>query len=463
MDRRGSLFSAVGAMLTLVACSSRGGERASSATVGETLASTGTPDLVWLGGTQLAYQAPTDVPVPTSFVVANQPLTVLTDAYPEHAAAIVTLFWANADYSAVGSAAMALASEGAGDYGDNDRFRGTIPGVALQSGLVTHFWVRADGANGQTLYDSRGGANYDLVPRGLSVGWAGNLGAYDAQGGFEFYRVGNLFNSDLSTATGCFWEGADDYQVQALEVYVPGLTDQGYSGDLANVAASLLSAEVWTNLRKDGWGGVPTTCQAGIGNNYVCQLPIATFPEGGGCLDDGPVPPGNYQYKARFSVDGGSTWYWVGSSDGAGGGTNLQVQYDPGCLYSANDPFTCLGSPLFEAGGVLRLSAAAGENAQGNAVLTNTSAPLTLQNLRLVGADTSKFALLVTDAAGNPVVATRVAVAAGATLNFILTYAPTASTAGTLPDMVDVAWDEAGAADAGITTTYALHVRGVAN
>jgi hypothetical protein len=471
-------LAALPATFALVACSSASaGDEATATSAAQSVTASATPALSWVGGTQLAYDTnpataptPNDVAVDASFVVAANPLTVLTDVYPEHSATQVTLFWANADYSSVASAPMALAGEGAGAYGNNDRYRGTLPAAALQGGLATHYWVSAQGDNGDTLYDSQNGANYTVTPRALAVSWAGNLGAYDAQGGLGFYRVGNLFNSDLSTSVGCFWEGADDYQVQAIEVYVPGLTDQGYTGSLATVATALLQAQMWTDLRADGWGAVPTSCRAGIGNNYVCQLTLATFPEGGACLVDGPVAPGDYEYKVRFSVDGGTSWYWVGSTDGAGGGDNLRVQYDPGCLYSANDPFTCSGSPLFtgngSAGGstepgtgsAVKLTASVGATASSTSTFTNGTTATTLQNVRLVGTDAAKFTLAITKS-GAAVTGSTVAVAANQVLDFAVTYRPTASTAGSLPDMVDVAWDTT---SAGVTTTtYGLHARGV--
>jgi hypothetical protein len=312
------------------------------------------PPLTWIGATELAYDTgrngPAGTPdtqtvIPSWFVVGANALSVLTDTYPSHAATSVTVFWANADYSSVGSAPMTLQSSTDGPYGDNDRFLGTIPGSALPGGETVHYWIRAVGANGETLYDSQNGANYALVPRALSVGWAGNLGAYDGQGGLGYYQVAKLFNADLSTTVGCFEDGADDYWIQAVQVYVPGLTDQGYTGDLATAASSLIAAQLWTNMRPQGWGPIPTTCRAGVGNNYACDVPFTVFPEGNGCLPGGNVPAGDYQYKLRFSVDGGNTWYWVGSTDGSGGGSNLNVQYGPTCLYAGNDPASCTNDP----------------------------------------------------------------------------------------------------------------------
>jgi hypothetical protein len=340
------------ALLGAAACSSV----PSSEHAGASSQAASTAPLSWVGNTALAYEtAPPggpvgpndDVVVPSSFVVAANDLDVVTDTYPSGAATTVTLFWANAEYSSVASLTMTRTSTTDGPFGDNDRFVGTIPGSSLVGGAPLYYWIRADGANGESLYDSQNGANYSVVPRALSVGWAGDLGAYDAQGGPEFYRVGELFNSDLSTTVGCWENGPDDYQIQAVQVYVPGLTDQGYSGDLEIAAGHILQAQLWTDMTPNGWGPINTTCRAGIGNNYVCNVPLTVFPASttSGCLVGGDVPAGTYEWKLRFSVDSGSTWYWVGSADGNGGGSNLSVYYAPSCPFAENDRAACTTTP----------------------------------------------------------------------------------------------------------------------
>ena len=332
-----------------LACSSAPSTDGSNASTHEALSA----PLSWVGSTQVAYPtlrngpvgtAGADEVVPASFVVASRALDVVTDTYPEGSAASVTLYWANADYTSTGSVPMTFTNAGDGTYGNNDRFVGTLPASALQAGAAIHYWIAAVGSGGETLYDSQNGANYTLTPRAVSVGWGGDFGAYDAKGGLEFYKVGELFNADLSTTVGCFEDGADDYAVQALQVYVPGLTDQGYTGTLADVAGWLIQAQLWTDMLPGGWGAVPMSCGAGIGNNDVCVLPLTEFPNGGGCLPGGNVPAGDYEYKVRFSVDGGSTWTWIGASDGS----NLKVHYDPNCPFAENDSTQC-----FSRGGVL--------------------------------------------------------------------------------------------------------------
>lgn len=251
--------------LPFFACSSAAPSEPTESRPQALAASDAGPALAWIGATSLAYALPEapvgsppyEITIPASFVVAGNDLTVSTQTYPGGAATAVTLYWANADYTAVASAPMALTASNAGSYGDNDSFRAVLPGSALAGGEVTHYWVVAQDAAGDVLYDSNGGANYAFTPRGLSIGWAGNLGAYDAQGGPDYYRVGALFNADLSTTVGCVENGYDDYQIQAAQVYVPGLTDQGYTGDLATAVTAILQAQLWTNLQPTGLGPDP--------------------------------------------------------------------------------------------------------------------------------------------------------------------------------------------------------------
>ena len=226
---------------------------------------------------------------------------------------------------------MTLIGDGEGPNGDNDRFQGTLPGAALPAGQTVHYWVQATGVDGRILFDSNNGANYTPVPRAL----LGQLGRgiwarTTSQGGVGFFENGKLFNADLSTTVGCVEDGADDYWIQAIQVYVPGLTDQGYTGNLACRRFVAHPRPALDQPAARGWGPIALACKTGLGNNDVCDLQLTEFPRGRQLLSRTATSrSGTTSYKVRFSVDDGATWYWVGSIDGDGGGQNLNVYYQP--------------------------------------------------------------------------------------------------------------------------------------
>lgn len=130
--------------------------------------------LAWLGDTHLRFDG---VYVPSDMVTGGRALSVYTQSYPAGAAKGLKLYWADERYGAVKSADMALDAEGVGPSGKNAQHRATIPTSDVVTGHALHYWVRAEDFGGKVLWDSRDGANYDVVPRAFSVGWIGGFGS----------------------------------------------------------------------------------------------------------------------------------------------------------------------------------------------------------------------------------------------------------------------------------------------
>ena len=127
------------------------------------------------------------------------------------------------------------------------------------------------------------------------IDWAGNWGARLDQNCSQTWDLSDPLTLTKSAL------GHDCMTVNA-EVYVAGLTDS--SADPAGILA-----EVETNIGFDGgplqaWAHYLLSFDSRVGNNYRYQWHIAEL--------IAHADRGDYQYRFRFSADGGQHWRYVG-------------------------------------------------------------------------------------------------------------------------------------------------------
>ena len=192
----------------------------------------------------------------------------------------------------------------------------SVPKIA--DGLY-HYSVRFSTDGGGTWFDAPGDRRFvvgdklacDLFPDGAppecpktaKVGWAGNWGGYFTH---ACYHQDGLPDPVVFTKSAL---GHDCMTVTA-EVWVEGLTDKGGS-------PSAILAQVETNI---AYGGgplaapvtYPLTYDGKVGNNYRFAWNTAQLV--------GMADRDDYQFRFRFSVDGGATYTTIGQGDGSGGG-----------------------------------------------------------------------------------------------------------------------------------------------
>lgn len=289
------------------------------------------PAIQWVGDTHLRVGG---VTIDAASAPAGNALEVYTQTFPVGEMK-VSLF-----YSTGGAATevpMALERDGAGPNLNNSQWRATIPAASVRAGQRLQYWVRAADLRGKVLWDSKGGANYSVVPRAYPIGWAGGFGQYRPTD--RSYREGALFQADGSTSIGCWNHGASasSYVVRAVRVYVPGITDQP---DVPAGATSILRAELYTDLQEGGraWHAVPAQFARKLGNDFVYTFLAYGDLCGGGVEAAGArIADGSYGFKLRFSTDAGATWYWRGLD----GGANVPLLFRARCGYFG-DPRDCL-------------------------------------------------------------------------------------------------------------------------
>jgi len=418
--------------------------------------------LSWLGDTYLGLEGSY---LPADLVPAGRAVQVFAQTYPMGAAAKVELFWADASFSSIQSATMRLDMDFAGGYGANSQWITELPAEALRVGETVHYWLKATDHGGAELWDSRNGQNYQVQPRRFDVVWAGGLGSYRPTSGD--YVVGSLFMDAGSTAPGGWNHGASmsSYRVRAVRVYVPGLTDRSFGTDAeVKTAAALLTVQAWTNA-SGSWGAMPAQFQKKVGNDFLFGFfSFNDFCSGGGGSNG--FADGNYEYKVRFSTDGGASWTWLGRADGS----SFHLQFGVRCRYFT-EPFDCIPTETtltrsFEGGfgtaNLVKLETSAGVAVTDARVLTNgTGYQAQLSNIRVAGSDAALFSLSAFDAEGEPLsLAGTLALEPGQQVRFEITYlSPTVS--GVLPHAAALVWDESTYGPPGPTGGIALHLRGV--
>lgn len=397
--------------------------------------------LEWLGDTHL--RVGTVWLPPTLAPATGRDLDVYTQTYPVGAATHLELHWSDGGGTA-GSAAMTLDADGVGAYGNNSQWRGRIPAAALEDGRPIYYWIRAEDGVGGVRWDSRGGQNYTVTPRGYEVGWIGGLGAYRPVNGE--YQPGQLFAADESTATGCWNHGvsASSYRTRAARVWIPGLTDRDLGDAERAAATAMIRLEVYTDARAEGWAGVPATFVRREGNDFLYSFRFVDFTPV--CVPG--LGDGTYGFKLRASMTDGAAWLWRGASDGS----DLRVQYAARCSYF-NDPYDCIpteteltGAIAFGPGGSVQRwdGTALGATSTFTRDLGGVAQSAVVTDIALDGPDADQFALEIYDPASGQYVtgAGPFALDATRSLRLMLVHAPTVSSPGSLPQQATVTWTE---------------------
>ena len=215
-----------------------------------------------------------------------------------------------------------------------------IPGNANK--LV--IWVQNNDRGSCNEYDSDFGLNYNfkIFPESVAndgVGWAGNWN-------FQIFHrdppqsMGDIdpiyYFADLS--------GSEVTTYMAMEVYVAGLTDIGYENNTMEelARASMLRAEVFTTANESALEpeGEPefrpkTLLYTGhSGNNWVYRWEYNDLTWGD------PIPDAMYEYKFRYSTNGGADWNWYGLEDGEDRHIILSGDGTEGCALFGEHGFT---------------------------------------------------------------------------------------------------------------------------
>lgn len=429
------------------------------------------PALLWVGDTWLGVSGGWISP---RMIPADNAVEVCTQTFPADAAQRVELHWRTPSDGDGGVIPMRHELDGAGPFRDNRQWVATLPADRVRAGDAVVYWIRAEGAGGEVLWDSAGGANHAFTPQRFTVAWVGGFGQWRPTSGS--YSPGGLLNDDGTTAIGCENHGASlsSYVERAVRVYAPGLTDHAYASDeQRRAAARILRGELCTDASPEGWIAVPLAFRAQVGHDFVYSyLSYNQMCSSGSDLAKG-LADGRYGYKLRFSTDAGATW--VERGYGADGAEPIPLQFAVSCSYF-NDPYDCHppSSSYYSftwtggstpAGGwppawVMRFSGVRpGGTAADWRVLTNkTASALALTRLALTGPDAALFTLALADpVSGAPIAAgSRITLAPHEGVRLDVTFAPQAAS-GTLPFMAAVsAWREEIPAGAGGPAVAAL-------
>jgi|GEM_PF-3572209 len=404
---------------------------------------------LWVGDTELRIG---DTAIPFDMAPAGRDLSIVTHTYPPGAAATVDVFWADPTFESIESVAMQIDAEGAGPFGNNTRWRATVPAASLEGAGDRQLWVRAVTTDGAEAWDSQDGANYSLRPQSYSVGWIGGFGSYRFVNR-QYSRADTDFGPDFAMSTGCQNSGASgsSYFERAFLVWAPGLTDRTFSSDSErDAAAAILDVELFTDARANGWTGVPARFVRQQGNDFLYTFQLVSFRPNSNCIED--VADGRYGFKLRASVDGGASWFWRGTDNGPLGGFDLPVNYGRECSYFG-DPMQCRptgDSPTTRQirqsglGAVIDFGpVAAGGSSTFSVAIGGFEPAYELSNLRLEG-DADQFRVELYDIAegrylepGESFVLDELR-----RVNVIVVYAPTRSAPVALPHVATVVWDE---------------------
>lgn len=290
----------------------------------------------WMGGMPVAGDG--------GAVFAGQPLVVTVQTYPRVSGQKVTLHVTTDGYSTVTDLPMRFDRDHAGAFGNNVQWVGLVPTRGLKAGAEVRYWISARDSEGNTRWDSRGGQNYlARVKDAPGVGW---LGA----GRFTFrkwaadcptrLKPGDYYNWCYSeglanpfVANYSTYQAYGAYTHLALEVYVPGVTDQPWDDASARaVGEQLFKAEVVGDMLAGKPGAAPVaramTYAARRGNNFIFDyLPFC--PGGHAQLCGyGELQNGTYRYRLRVSLDGGQSYTSLASAPFPQGGKDRTLVWD---------------------------------------------------------------------------------------------------------------------------------------
>ncbi len=306
-------------------------------------------------------------------------LTVEIDTFPQMPGVEPVLRWSTNGQASLKSAGMSLAQLRTGGYRNNSRWTATLPASAL-SGSALELWVEAKGPK-NTLWDSRGGANY-RGPRAASpaVEWA-ELGAY---------RFNKCRFVDGHCETGWFYGDGlanpfsatpGDYQVYAaapslaVELYVPGVTPVAPVEPQSTFVRAEVFSPFFSGDPAGAWKGYPMDFSETAGNNWRLKWDVREFRAPGMPAIGVDCPAdGDYPFKIRLSSDGGKSWRWLGAAGLPTGGDNRTLRWRN---VSAVPQLTVDGSTAFPGVPV-------GSNRNRTVYLVNTqNAPINVERLSL--------------------------------------------------------------------------------
>lgn len=289
-------------------------------------------------GNRAAWMSAIPVGLSGGTIYQGHELTVTVQTYPIQSGQQVTLHYTTDGHKTVQSLPMSFDFDAAGEYGNNLQWYRRIPTTGLADGTDIAYWMSARDSTGQTRWDSNGGANFRArVATAPKVGWMG-------AGRFTFIKHLSTPGTCLSTSqyyNWCYSPGLEDpftadyskyqaygsYPHLALELYVPGITDQPWSDGSAQAIGALFFKVEFTSDALGGKAGGSFLSQAMTfgarrGNNFVFHYrPYCPAGKPQLC-GAGEIPDGTYHYKFRASVDNGKTWSSLGTDAFPAAGTN---------------------------------------------------------------------------------------------------------------------------------------------
>ncbi|TNE48711.1 MAG: hypothetical protein EP343_14975 [Deltaproteobacteria bacterium] len=291
--------------------------------------------LDWLGQVQVSQNGLTRK-VPGDTVFAGQPVEVSVQTYPMTPGVDVNLHWTSKGFSNAQTIPMRLVESHVGSYGNNAKWEATIPTKLWSGDKELVFWVEAKGQD-KTLWASRNGANYKaVIQKPPQPTWA-QAGVYlwskahrlpDGSWSYMNWRyypsLGNPFR-----ATPSQYQAYASAPIPAIEVYVPGVTDNMKDRDSLR---GFVRAEVWSPFFSGSpqgtWKAHPMTFREWAGNNMRFQWNVREFRApnmpaiGVDCAVDG-----SYPFKFRLSTDNGTTWHWLGLEGIPQGGKDRTMEW----------------------------------------------------------------------------------------------------------------------------------------
>lgn len=199
--------------------------------------------LLWVGDTHLRYDG---YWIPSEHVMSNRDLEVYTQTYPRGAVDEVRLYWRVASEGVVGDVAMDLDVDHVGPYQQNVQWKARIPGDVLRAESVVQYWIRAQGKGADVLWDSRGGDNYDVVPKaevtllpGPESRWiSAGLGSFEALDGIiQTHPGGGLgldwcaYPTPRNFELALEWSKTSDDDNAGVFVRFPDPRGQGYDNE----------------------------------------------------------------------------------------------------------------------------------------------------------------------------------------------------------------------------------------
>lgn len=390
--------------------------------------------LGWVGDTHLRINEQT---IPADLVPAGQSLEVYTQTWPMGAAERVTLHWATANSSQLGSATFRFDQDHAGPNANNTQWKTLIPAEQVIAGQPLTYWVSATDSQGKTLWDSRDGANYTLTPRAFPTPTVTAYGSWRPTD--RSFTAGGLFVQGGATATGCENHGASlsSYVERAVRVHVAGLTDRAYPDDAARRAASqILRADVQLDANVPQ-ANSSLQFQTQQGGDFIYSFFSFNRFCSSGVEVSSVLGDGRYAWRLRFSLDGGRSFSQT---------QDWGLQFGRWCSYFG-DPFGChppsntYYSFDYVPASVVRIEAARARATTVTATLTNKlQNDLSFNQLSLVGPHAALFTYRVTDGMGRAIDPVRpFTLSPGQSLRFDFTLNATEAS-GPLPFSAELKW-----------------------